>query len=210
MSDIVKNLEWRYATKKFDTDKKISDSDLETLRRVVQLTATSYGLQLFKVIEVEDEEIRQQLQPASWGQSQIVDASNLWVFTCNTEVTDDMIDGMLKISSETTGAPLEKLKGYGDFMKSTIGKMSKEQQQIWLTKQTYIALGKLMTACAELKIDSTPMEGFEVEKYNEILKLDELGLTSTVVLAMGYRSEEDQNQRNPKVRRAVEDLFIKI
>ena len=210
MSDIVKNLEWRYATKQFDADKKISDSDLETLRRVVQLTATSYGLQLFKVIEVEDEEIRQQLQPASWGQSQIVDASNLWVFTCNTEVTDDMIDGMLKISSETTGAPLEKLKGYGDFMKSTIGKMSKEQQQIWLTKQTYIALGKLMTACAELKIDSTPMEGFEVEKYNEILKLDELGLTSTVVLAMGYRSEEDQNQRNPKVRRAVEDLFIKI
>jgi len=210
MSDIVKNLEWRYATKQFDADKKISDSDLETLRRVVQLTATSYGLQLFKVIEVEDEEIRQQLQPASWGQSQIVDASNLWVFTCNTEVTDDMIDGMLKISSETTGAPLEKLKGYGDFMKSTIGKMSKEQQQIWLTKQTYIALGKLMTACAELKIDSTPMEGFEVEKYNEILKLDELGHTSTVVLAMGYRSEEDQNQRNPKVRRSVEELFIKI
>lgn len=204
---IVENLKWRYATKKFDSSKKISESDLNTIKEAISLTATSYGLESYKVLVVENPEIREQLKPASWGQTQVTDASHLLVFCGFNEVTPAHIDAMLTLKSETQGVAMEHLAGYGDFMKSTIGAFPEEAIKVWTAKQTYIALGNAMAACAELHIDSCPMEGFDATQYNEILGLDAKGLHAAVVLPIGYRSQEDQTQHGKKVRKPLNEMF---
>ena len=210
MSNFIKNANWRYATKKFDTTKKVSKEDLETLKEAIRLSASSYGLQPYKVFIIENPELRAQLQPAAWGQSQIVDASQLLVFANITDFGDTQIDGYIKNLTETRGVPAEAVQGYADFMKSKISTLPAENRNIWTAKQTYIALSNLLNAAAELNIDVTPMEGFEPEKFNEILGLDKLGLNASVVATIGYRHEEDATQHYVKVRKSYEELFINL
>ena len=210
MSHFIENQKWRYATKKFDATKKVSTSDLETLKEAIQLSTSSYGLQLYKVFIIENPEIRAQLQPASWGQTQIVDASHLFVFVNIVDVQDSHIDEYVNNIADTRGLSVEDLKGYSDFMKSKIVPLPVEQKAVWTSKQTYLALGNLLNAAADLKIDVTPMEGFEPEKYNEILGLNELGLNASLVAAVGYRHEEDVTQHYAKVRKPKQELFITI
>lgn len=208
MSQFIENAKWRYATKKFDITKKVSAEDLATLKEAIQLSASSYGLQLYKVIIVENPELRAQLQPASWGQTQIVDASHLFVFANQTSVNEADIDNYINNVAATRNLPVDALAGYADFMKGSIGNMPEEVKSIWTSKQTYIALGNLLNAAAELKIDVTPMEGFVPAQYNEILGLDKLGLNASLVAAVGYRHEEDATQHAAKVRKSNEDLFV--
>ena len=193
MNNFIENQNWRYATKKFDATKKVSTEDLETLKKAIQLSSSSYGLQLYKVFIIENPEVRAQLQPVSWGQSQIVDASHLLVFANIVNVQESHIDAYVQNIADTRGLSVENLKGYSDFMKSKIVPLPVEQKAVWTSKQTYLALGNLLNAAAELKIDVTPMEGFEPEKYNEILGLDKLGLNASLVAAIGYRHEEDEH-----------------
>lgn len=204
---LIDNLNWRYATKKFDTSKKVSESDIDTIKEAISLAATSYGLQAYKVLIIEDEQLRQKLLPATWGQPQVVDASHLMIFCSYNEVTPEYIDQYVGLKSDVQGIPFENLKGYGDFMKKTIGSFPEEMTRTWTAKQTYIAMANAMAACAELKIDSCPMEGFDAAKYNEILGLDAKGLSAALVLPIGYRSEEDQTQHGKKVRKPLTDLF---
>ncbi|WP_253275667.1 NAD(P)H-dependent oxidoreductase [Persicobacter sp. CCB-QB2] len=173
--ELIENLNWRYATKKFDATKKISSQDLDTILEAVRLSASSYGLQLYKILVIEDAELRAKLQPAAWNQSQIVDASQLIVFCNYSSVKAEHIDEYLRLKADTQGMKLEDLKAYGDFMKSKLGEFSPEAQGVWTARQTYIALGYLLNACAALRIDACPMEGFEPEKFNEILGLQERG-----------------------------------
>jgi nitroreductase len=210
MSTFIEHQNWRYATKKFDASKKISDKDLNILKEAIRLSSSSYGLQPYKVIIVENSELRAQLQPAAWGQAQIVDASHLIIFANETALGDDAIDDFLKNISETRNTPIEALSGYGDFMKSKISTLPSEEKNIWTAKQTYLALGNLLNAAAELKIDATPMEGFVPAQVNEILGLDKLGLNATLIATLGYRHEEDATQHNKKVRKSHEDLFITL
>jgi nitroreductase len=210
MSTFIENQNWRYATKKFDTTKKISTKDLETLKEAIRLSSSSYGLQLYKVIIVENQEIRAKLQPASWGQSQIVDASHLIIFANQTNVGETEIDSYIQNIAQTRNLPIDALSGYGDFMKGAITPLSEEAKNIWTAKQTYLALGNLLNAAAELKIDVTPMEGFDPKQYNEILGLDKLNLNAAVVAAVGYRHDEDATQHYKKVRKSNDDLFITI
>ena len=210
MNNFIENQNWRYATKKFDATKKVSTEDLETLKKAIQLSSSSYGLQLYKVFIIENPEVRAQLQPASWGQSQIVDASHLLVFANIVNVQESHIDAYVQNIADTRGLSVEDLKGYSDFMKSKIVPLPVEQKAVWTSKQTYLALGNLLNAAAELKIDVTPMEGFEPEKYNEILGLDKLGLNASLVAAIGYRHEEDATQHYAKVRKPIEELFETI
>lgn len=210
MSTYIDNLEWRYATKKFDASKKVSDEDLETLLKSIQLTASSYGLQPYHVLVITDPAIRKQLQPVSWGQSQIVDASYLLVFANKTAIDSEWIDSYVRNISETRGVSLEELAGYREIMRSKILSLSIEQQANWSSKQAYIALGNLLSAAAELKIDATPMEGFEATSYNEILGLTEKGLNAAVIAAVGHRSTEDATQHFAKVRQPREQLFTHL
>ncbi|MFY7740590.1 MAG: NAD(P)H-dependent oxidoreductase [Flavobacterium sp.] len=210
MTQFIKDANWRYATKKFDATKKISSEDLASLKEAIRLTASSYGLQPYKVIIVENPDLRAQLQPVSWGQSQIVDASHLLVFANIINFGEKEIDTTINNMATTRNLPLEALQGYGDFMKSKLISLPEDVKNTWTSKQTYLALGNLLNAAAELKIDVTPMEGFEPEKYNEILGLEKLGLNASLVATIGYRHEEDATQHYAKVRKSEEELFVTI
>lgn len=210
MSKFIEQQNWRYATKKFDTSKKISNSDLEILMEAIRLSTSSYGLQPYKVFIIESTEIREQLKPASWNQSQITDASHLIVFANYVNLDESIIDKYINKISKTREIPEENLAGYSSFMKAKILGLTNEEQAIWTSKQTYLALGNLINASAELKIDLTPMEGFEPEKYNEILNLTEQNLNASLVATIGYRHEEDANQHVKKVRKSKEELFVTI
>ena len=192
--DFIENQNWRYATKKFDATKKISVTDLEFLKEAIRLSASSYGLQLYKIFIIENPAIRATLQPASWGQSQIVDASHLFVFAHTIDVQEAHIDDYLANIAQTRNISLEAVKGYGDFMKSNLVGLPLEKKAIWTSKQTYLALGNLLNAAAELKIDVTPIEGFLADQYNEILGLTAKGYEASVVAALGYRHEDDATQ----------------
>jgi nitroreductase len=210
MSTFLENQNWRYATKKFDSTKKISTEDLNTLKEAIRLSSSSYGLQLYKVFIVENPAIRAKIQPAAWGQSQIVDASHLIIFANQTTVEDADIDSYLKNVAETRNIPETALAGYGDFMKGGIGAKSDAEKANWTSKQTYLALANLLNAAAELKIDVTPMEGFDPAQVNEILGFNELGLNASLIAPIGYRSEEDATQHQKKVRKSNEELFITL
>ena len=210
MSNFIKNANWRYATKKFDTTKKVSKEDLETLKEAIRLSASSFGLQPYRVIIIENPELRAKLQPAAWGQSQIVDASQLIVFANITNFGETEIDASIANTTKTRGLPADALKGYGDFMKSKIVALPEDVRNTWASKQTYLALGNLMNAASELKIDVTPMEGFEPAQVNEILGLGKLGLNATLLATIGYRHEEDATQHYAKVRKSNEELFINL
>ena len=210
MSDFITNQNWRYATKKFDAAQKISTQDLNTLKEAIRLSSSSYGLQPYKVIIVENPELRAQLQPAAFGQAQVVDASHLIVFANETNVDDETINKYINRISETRGIPAEALAGFGDYMKGGINSMPQDVKNIWAAKQTYLALGNLLNAAAELKIDITPMEGFVPAKVNEILGLDKLNLNATLMATIGYRHEEDATQHYKKVRKSNEELFITL
>jgi nitroreductase len=210
MNTFIENQNWRYATKKFDATKKISTEDLEILKEAIRLSSSSYGLQPYKVLIVENPELRAKIQPAAWGQSQIVEASHLIIFANETNIDDSTIDSFLQNISETRNTPIEALSGYGDFMKSKISTLDTDVKNVWTAKQTYLALGNLLNAAADLKIDATPMEGFVPAQVNEILGLDKLGLNATLIATLGYRHEEDTTQHYKKVRKSNEELFITL
>ncbi|HSD15287.1 MAG TPA: NAD(P)H-dependent oxidoreductase [Flavobacterium sp.] len=210
MSNFIKHQNWRYATKKFDASKKISEHDLEILREAIRLSSSSYGLQPYKVIIVENPELRAKLQPVAWGQTQITEASHLFIFANMINLGEKEIDKYIANIAETRGIPAENLAGYGDFMKSKIISLPNDVKNNWTSKQTYLALGNLLNAAAELQIDATPMEGFEAEKVNEILGLNALGLNASLIATVGYRHEEDATQHNVKVRKSKKELFINL
>jgi nitroreductase len=210
MSDFITNQNWRYATKKFDAAKKISTQDLNTLKEAIRLSSSSYGLQPYKVIIIENPGLKAQLLPAAYGQSQVVDASHLIIFANETNVDDETINKYINRISETRGIPAESLAGFGNYMKGGINSMPEDVKNIWAAKQTYLALGNLLNAAAELKIDVTPMEGFVPSKVNEILGLDKLNLNASLMATIGYRHEEDATQFYKKVRKSNEELFISL
>ncbi|MDA0973925.1 MAG: NAD(P)H-dependent oxidoreductase [Bacteroidetes bacterium] len=207
---LVEQLNWRYATKAFNTQKKVSERDIDYLKEAIRLSASSYGLQLYKVLLVEDKATREALRPLCWNQSQITDASHLFVFCHKVEALDQGVDEYLALQSELREVEVQKLKGYGDFIKSKLSEINDEQKSQWTSKQTYIAAANLMVACAELEIDSCPIEGFEVEKVNALLGLDKQGYSASMLIPVGYRSAEDKTQHLVKVRRSNTQLFETI
>lgn len=210
MSNFIENAQWRYATKKYDSTKKVSNADLETLKKAVQLSASSFGLQPYKVIVVENPELREQLVEASWGQQQIKEASHLFVFANITDLDNTDLDAFFNNVQTTRGLKPEDVEGYKNFVAGFVNNLPTEIKNTWTSKQTYIALSNLLNAAAELKIDVTPMEGFEPQRYNEILGLDKLGLHASLVAPIGYRSEEDTTQHFAKVRKPLDELFITL
>lgn len=208
--NLIENLQWRYATKKFDSSKKVPSEQIKKLKRAVQLSVSSYGLQLYKVLIIEDPDLRHKLKPASWGQDQITDASHLVVFCNYTEVNSSHINDYLKLKAEKQSLDFEELKGYGSFMMGKLSEKSAFELEQWTGKQTYIALANLLIACAELKIDACPMEGFNPVEYNKILGLSEKGLNASVIATIGYRSSDDPSQHETKVRKPTAVLFEEL
>ena len=209
-SNIIDKLKWRYATKRFDPTKKLSKEKLDILKETFKLTATSFGLQPIKMVVVSNQAIKEQLMPLTFNQAQIRDASHVLVLCIEKEIDADFIVEHFKRVEETRNTPRKILEPFEEnLVNSFAEKQSKEIRQ-WMINQLYLTLGALLTVCAIEKIDSCPMEGFEPEKYNELLGLSELGLESVIVLPVGYRDESDFFISLKKVRREVDELTISI
>jgi nitroreductase len=203
--NILENLKWRYATKKFDSTYQLSELELDTIKEVIQLSPASFGLQPYKVLVVTNPEIREQLKAASWGQSQITDASVLLVFVKNKNVDETEVDLFVENIIKTRGVTKEMLAEYEGMMKHAVSSQTEDQKGIWVEKQIYLAVGNLLTSLSVLGIDSCPMEGFDRGQYDSILGLTET--SSVIVCPIGKRDETDEYQNYPKVRKSTKDLF---
>jgi nitroreductase len=210
MNTFLENQNWRYATKKFDASKKVSAKDIEILKEAIRLSSSSYGLQPYKVLIIENPELRAKLKLAAWNQSQITDASHLIIFANILNIGDEEINSYIKNIVQTRNIPLEKIEGYGNFMKSKISTLPLQDRDNWTSKQTYLALANLLNAAADLHIDVTPMEGFERDAIDEILNLKAQGLTVSLIATVGYRHEDDATQHLKKVRKSNSELFINL
>lgn len=207
MNKLIEDLNWRYATKKFDPTKKITDEDFEIIKEALRLVPSSYGLQPLKYLLIEDSNLRKLLREKSFNQSQITDASHLLIICSESEITEEFIDNYIATIAQIRAVSVDSISGFGSYMKKEILSMEKQKMTEWNAKQAYIALGHLLHTCASLRIDATPMEGFQKDAYDEILSLKKQGLQSVLVCPMGYRAEEDTNQFLKKVRRKQESLF---
>lgn len=208
--NVLESLKWRSATKKFDSSKKVSNEDLEKLIEAASLTATSGGFQPFKLVVVSSDEVKEKLVPVAYNQTQVGEASHVFVFALESNIDETMVDAYMKLASEVRNQPLESLEGYSQSMKAWIGSMDDNQRYAWARSQAYIALGTVMTAAAAMKIDSCPMEGFVPDQFEEILDLKSKNLQPVVILPIGYRSEEDVYSTLPKVRKSRENFVIEI
>ncbi|MBY0425966.1 MAG: NAD(P)H-dependent oxidoreductase [Cytophagales bacterium] len=208
--DIIEKLQWRYATKKFDPTKKLSEEQVNRLLHAINLTPTSMGMQVYSVVVVEDPEVRAKLRAASNNQAQVTDASHFLLFVRPAKVTDDWADAHAQNIINIRGVAPESVEGFRNSMKNIVSKLTDEKAEVWTSKQIYIALGVLMTACAAEGIDACPMEGFNAHQYDEILGLPALGYHAVVAAPIGYRSVEDKYATLPKVRKPLEKLVIRI
>lgn len=210
MNKLIEDLNWRYATKKYDTNKKISAAEFDVIKESLRLTPSSYGLQPLKYLVIENKELREELRTHSFNQSQITDASHIVVFCSYIDIFENHIDEYIENIGKARNQQIEIIKGFGEYIKKEIFSMDKEQIANWNSKQAYIALGQVLHTCANLKIDATPMEGFKAEKYDELLGLKEQNLKSILVCAFGYRSFKDGNANLAKVRKSSADLFLTL
>ncbi|MDO6802131.1 NAD(P)H-dependent oxidoreductase [Wenyingzhuangia sp. 1_MG-2023] len=208
--NIIESLQWRYATKKFDPTKKISSTQLQTLKEAFNLTATSYGLQALNLVVVKNTDLREQLLEASFNQKQVIDASHLLVICYPINFDSNNVNEYFELVQQIRNTPEEVLKPFKDFLIHEFETKSTEDKNIYFTKQAYIALGNLLTTCAVEKIDACPMEGFIPSKYDEILGLTEKGLTSVLVLPVGFRAEDDFMAKEKKVRKPLSKTIIEL
>ena len=208
---LLRQLNWRYATKQFDPQRKISATDWATLEEALLLTPSGGGLQPWKFIVVTDPVLRAQLTPASYGQAQIGDASHLLVFAAKQNFSEADVDAHLKNVATIQGAPIEALAPLrGMLVGGVVNAMDEPARNAWARNQAYIALGNLVNSAALLGIDVCPMEGFDRAQYDEILGLKAKGLASAVIATLGYRLPTDKYANAPKVRFPKEQVFIRL
>lgn len=204
---LLSALEWRYAAKSFDPTKKIPGDVWAALEKALVLTPSSYGLQPWRFLVIQDEPIRERLRVASWNQRQVTECSHYVVMAQRLKIDEEYVDRYLASISATRNVPLESLAG---LRKSIVGDvvhgLRSKQIQEWAARQVYIALGNFMTAAAVVGVDACPMEGFEPAKYDEILGLPEAGFSATVACAAGYRNPADRFAAFQKVRFPVSDI----
>ncbi len=204
------SLKWRYATKKFDTNKQLTESQINTLKEAFNLTATSYGLQPISLVIIKNKDIQKQLVAHSWNQEQVVQASHLLVICIPKEYTKKEVENYFKLVKEIRNTPEKIINPFKEFLIEDISKKTQEELFLWNKNQAYLALGNLLTVCALEKIDSCPMEGFTPEKYDEILDLKKHNLTSILVLPVGFRAENCFMKNLAKVRKKTKDSVIEI
>ncbi|WP_303315272.1 NAD(P)H-dependent oxidoreductase [Flavivirga abyssicola] len=208
--DTIKQLQWRYATKKFDKTKKLSNKKLDVLKEAFNLTATSFGLQTIKLIVIEDEATRIPLVKHAFNQKQVLEASHLFVICIQNDITEEDVNmyyDNIKFIRDTSDKILDP---YRLDLINMMKNMSVEERQQWSKNQAYIALGNLMTVCAIEGIDSCPMEGFLPDAFDDVLKLDNMKLKSVLLLPVGYRAEDDMFSEFEKVRKSIDDAIIEL
>ncbi len=208
---LLEQLNWRYATKQFDPNRKISAADWATLEDALALSPSSGGLQPWKFIVITDPAVRAKLSPASYGQPQITNASHLVVFASKINFGEADVDAHIQRAADVQGVPVEALGQLrGMLVGGIVRSMDDSARNAWARNQAYIALGNLLTSAALLGIDACPMEGFDRAQYDEILGLKAHGYASAVIATLGYRLAADKYANAPKVRFPKEQLFAKV
>jgi len=206
----LESLGWRYAVKKFDDTKTISNDKIEILKQAFNLTATSYGLQPIKLLVIKNKELQNKLVEHSFNQQQVEQASHLLVIATQKDLSKEDIDIYFNRIKSIRNTPDEVLNPFKEFLSNDVENRTKDQITNWMKSQAYIALGNLLTVCAIEQIDSCPMEGFSAEKYNEILDLNNQNLIATLVLPVGVRANDDYMKDLKKVRKNIEESVIEI
>lgn len=207
-TQIIDALKWRYATKQFDTEKKVSDSDMDTLLEAMRLAPSSQGLQPWRAYIITDKKIREQLKTAAWNQPQLTDASHIVVFTARKNIDETYIDSYLKEVIKQRGQKWEDIQGYRTMLLGSINGKTPEMLFQWNARQAYISLGVLLETASLMKIDACPMEGFDNSQFDTILKLKDAEYSTVVIAALGYRSQNDKYAMAKKVR-FPKDMIIK-
>lgn len=208
--NILDSLQWRYATKKFDTNRLLDEKKINILTAAFNLTATSYGLQPLKLVILQNKAIQQSLVTYSMEQQQVAQASHVLIICIEDTIDEQFIENYfenIKTIRHTEDAILQpfKTQTLKNFKEKT-----PEEITSWSSKQAYLTLGNLLTVCATEQIDACPMEGFIPEKYDEILELKAKGLRSVLVLPVGYRADDDMFASFKKVRRPLQDVVIRL
>jgi nitroreductase len=206
-TQLIAQLNWRYATKQYDPTRKISAPDWAALEEALVLSPSSLGLQPWAFLVVDDPAVRARLMLASYGQPQVADASHLVVFATKSNLGEADVDAHVRRTAEVHGVSVESLAGLRAMaVRSIVQGMNETERRSWATNQTYIALGNLVTSAALLGIDATPMEGFEKCRYDDSLGLKVRGLATSVIATLGYRAAGDKYASAPKVRFAREQV----
>mgnify|MGYP001157598651 FL=1 len=206
--ETLERLKWRYAVKRFDQSKKVPDDAWRVLEQSLLLSPSSFGLQPWKFIEVVDKNLREQLKAASWNQAQVVEADRYVVFSALRTITDHDVDRFMQCTSDTRGTPIESLTGYRNVITGFIetGWVAKDLFG-WNARQAYIALGQFMAAAAAMGIDTSPMEGIEMNGYDELLGLKDTRYATLCACAVGFRSDDDKHSNAPKVRYKLDEVI---
>lgn len=209
--ELRQRLDWRYAVKQFDPTRRIDDATWGALEETLRLSPSSGGLQPWKFVVVSDPAVREKLVPASFGQTQVRDASHLVVFTAKKNFGPAEVEAHIRHTAAVKGVSVASLEGLrGMLMGGIVNAKDAAAREAWAARQTYLALGVLLAAAAVLGVDATPMEGFSPEHYDAILNLEAQGLTATVICALGYRAESDRYATSPKVRFSHDEVFLHV
>jgi nitroreductase len=208
--DVLTQLRWRYATKAFDPARKIDPATWAALEQAVVLAPSSYGLQPWAFVVVTDPAVRKQLHPVSWTQPQILDASHLVVFAAKNPPTAADVERHVANAETVRGQPAGSLDPLKERILGSLSRMSPADAHAWAARQCYIALGVFLSAAAHLGVDACPMEGFQPDKYDEILGLTAKGLKAVVIATAGYRSPADKYAAAAKVRFPVDEVVIRV
>lgn len=208
---MLERLNWRYATKRFDANRKVPADTWSALEQALVLTPSSYGLQPWRFVVVTDPAVKEKLVPMSWNQTQAAECSHYVVFAVRTELGEADLDRHLARMAEVRNVEVDSLAAFRGMMMSTLVPPKKGfVVKQWAALQAYIALGNFMTCAAMLGVDTCPMEGIEPAKYDELLGLTGSGYATVVACAAGYRGEGDRHSTLPKVRFAVEDVVQRV
>jgi nitroreductase len=208
--NLIDSLNWRYAVKKFDPSKKLSEAQIDLLKEAFNLTPTSFGLQPLKLIVIEDKELQEKFVKYSYFQRQVADASHLLVMCIDTDTTIEDINACFDLEKNIRGTSEEIIAPFREQLIKMYNDMGLEKRQLSAIYQCYIALGNLMTVCAIEKIDSCPMEGFIPEEIDKLLGLEKLDLKSILLLPVGYRADDDLMNGMNKVRKPLNEIIIDI
>lgn len=210
MTNSIENLEWRYAVKKFDSSKMLSEEKVNRLKQAFNLTATSYGLQPITLLVIQNKTIQQRLVQHSFSQQQIAQASHVLVICTQKDIDSAYIHRYFEKIKMIRGTSDEILDPFKEALVTDFSSRDVLEIKHWSINQAYLAMGNLLTVCAMEKIDSCPMEGFVSQEYDRVLELEEKGLASVLVLPVGYRAEDDMFADFKKVRKNLEESVIEI
>lgn len=207
---IINDLEWRYACKKFDKERKLTQTQIELLKNAFNLTPTSFGLQPIKLFVVKEDKTKEALFPHTYYQQQTTTCSHLLGICIDTSFNQDSIDAYFDLEKRTRGTSEEVIGKFRKELKDLYSKWDPSKIEASSIFQAYIALGNLMTVCAHEKIDCCPMEGFIPAKVDEVLGLKNHNLRSVLLLPVGYRAKDDIMNNMKKVRKQLSEVIIEI